>query len=126
LGGYTFMKNTFTILLSSLLLCGCSQKQASGPAIDRVKTGDTSWTDGPTVYTLHVTKRSGAELEGVSISAKLPTGQTQMVSGDTATLSTPPNATDDKSVMVTIHKAKIKVDSQSSDLGGDYPMLLHE
>jgi hypothetical protein len=121
------MKTTSIIILSGLLLCGCSHKQASsGPAIDRVQAGDTSWPDGPTVYTLHVTKRDGTSLEGVTISAKLPTGQTQTVSADTATLSAVPNAADDKSVMVTLHKAKIKVDSQSSDLGGDYPMSLHE
>ena len=29
LGGYTFMKTTLTILLSGLLLCGCSKKQAT-------------------------------------------------------------------------------------------------
>jgi hypothetical protein len=123
------MKTTSIIILSGLLLCGCSQKQASsaGPAIDRVKVGDTSWSDGgATVYTLHVTKRDGTSLEGVAISAKLPTGQTQTVSADTAMLSAVPNAADDKSVMVTLHKAKIQVDSQSSDLGGDYPMSLHE
>jgi hypothetical protein len=42
------MQNTFTIILSGLLLCGCSQKQASpdGPAIERVKVGDTLWNGG--------------------------------------------------------------------------------
>ena len=122
------MKTASIIVLSGLLLCGCSQKQASssGPAIDRVQAGDTSWPDGPTVYTLHVTKRDGTSLVGVSISAKLPTGQTQTVSADTATLSAVPNATDDKSVMITLHNAKMLVDSQSSALGGDYPMKLHE
>lgn len=121
------MKTTLIILLG-LLLCGCSQKQppSSGPAIDRVQVGDTIWHDGPTTYALHVTERDEASLKGVSISGKLPTGQTATVSADSATLSAISNATDDKSVMITLHNAKMQTGSESSALGGDYPMTLHE
>lgn len=132
------MKTILTILLSGLLLCGCSQKQTTstdtpkdatpadtakqaptGPAIDLVQAGkDTTWRDG---YVLHVTKRHGTSLEGVTISAKLPTGQTQTFSADTATLSAVPNATDDSSVMVTLHNAKM-----GGATVGEYPIALHK
>jgi hypothetical protein len=128
LGCHAFMKTTSIIVLSGLLLCGCSQKQPSsaGSAIDRVQAGDTSWPDGPNVYSLHITKRDGNSLVGISISMKLPSGKTQTISADTATLSLVPNAPDDKSVMVTFHNPKLQVDSQSSAIVGDYPMELHE
>ena len=126
---YFFLKTTSIIVLSGLLLCGCSQKQASsaGPAIDRVQAGDTSWPDGPYVYHLHVTKREGTSLFGVSISVQLPTGQTQVTSGDTATLSAVPNASDDKSLLIMFHDVKIQVGSESQNMGqGDYGVSLHE
>jgi len=137
------MKTTSIIVLSGLLLCGCSQKQASShkpessqepassasPAIDRIQAGDTSWPSwpgGPNVYTLHITKRDGNSLVGVSISRQLPNGKTQTISADSATLSADSKAPDNKSVMVIFHSPKVQVDSQSSAIVGDYPMELHE
>lgn len=123
------MKTTLIMLLSCLILCGgCSKKRASfpGTAIEGVTVGDTTWHIGSTVYTLHVTKRDGTSLDGVSISTKLPTGQTQTVSADTATLSTVANATDDKSVVITFHNAKMQTGSESLALGADSSMELHE
>lgn len=123
------MKSICIIVLWGLLLCGCSQKQASssGRAIDRVQVGDTSWPGGQGVYTLHVTKRDGTSVFGVSISAKLPTGETQTVSADTATLSAAPNAKDDRSVMITFHNAKIQTGSKIIVLDqGPYRVVLHE
>ena len=129
-GGHDFMKSKFIMVLSGLLLCGCSQKQepsSAGPAIDRVQAGDTDWPDGPYVYHLHVTRREGTALFGVSISAKLPTGQTQITSGERATLSAVPNAKDDKSVLIMFHDVKIQVGSESQNMGqGDYGVSLHE
>ena len=104
------MKNTLTALLSGFLLCGCSQKQAStvSAAIDLVQAGkDTTWRDG---YILHVTKRDGTSLEGVTVSAKLPTGQTQTFSADTATVS-PVN---DSSVIITLNDAKVPANTGGS------------
>jgi uncharacterized lipoprotein YajG len=100
------MKNTLTILLSGLLLCGCSQKQgsSSGSAIDRIQAGqDTAFGDS---VVLHVAKRDGTSLEGVSISAKLPNGQTQTLTADTATLSAVTNTPGVVEWIVTLHGAK--------------------
>ena len=80
------MKTTLTILLSCLVLCGCSQKQAtsSRPAIDLVEAGkDISWRDG---YTLHVDKRDGASLEGIQISMETPEGQKVKITAETGTV----------------------------------------
>jgi uncharacterized protein YcfL len=110
------MKDTFTILLSGLLLCGCSQKQASS-AIDRIQAGkDTTFGDS---VVLHVAKRDGTSLEGVSISAKLPNGQTQTITADTATLSAHTNAPGDIEWTVTLHGAKT-----DGTVLGEYPIGL--
>jgi hypothetical protein len=66
LGGYTFMKNTLTIILSGLLICGCSQKQASSasPETDFVQAGrDITCNHGLSI--LHVTKRDGSSVTGI-------------------------------------------------------------
>jgi hypothetical protein len=116
------MKNAFTILLSGLVLCGCSQKQSSSatPAIDLIQAGkDTTWSGGGGV--LHVTKRDGNSVEGVTLSAKLPNGQTQTLTADTATLSVPPNITDGSEVMITLHNAK-----SDGTVVGEFPVGLHK
>ena len=110
LGCYTFMKNTLTVLLSGLLLCGCSQKQASSarPAIDLVEAGkDIAWRDGSV---LHITKRDGTSLEGIQIIKTTPDGQRTTLTADTGTLSpgSVENAADDGSVKITLKKATIE------------------
>jgi hypothetical protein len=125
----TFMKTAFTIILSGLFLCGCSPKQAassSRPAIDLVEPGkDIVWRDG---YVLHVMKRDGASLEGIQISVNSPSGQTTM-SADTGTVSpvVEGNVTNDSSVVITLHDAKVQVGSDSSSLPqGDFPIKLYK
>lgn len=69
------MKNTLTVLLLGLLLCGCSQKQATSatPAIDLVEARKAvEWSNG---YVLYVGKRSGASLEDIHVSYKDPKGR---------------------------------------------------
>src|SRR5262245_51180809 len=81
------MKKTFTILLSGLIFCGCSQKQATsaGSAIDLIQTGtDTTFLDGTV---LHVTKRDGASLQGIQIITTRPDGVKLTYTADTATLT---------------------------------------
>jgi len=108
------MKYTLLILLSSLLFVGCSKKQAAptGQAMDIIKTGtDTKWGDS----VLHVTKRDGASLEGVTITTKSSTGKIQTISADTGTFSSAPVAKD--VVMFALHDAKLKTDTATADLG---------
>jgi hypothetical protein len=67
LGGLTFMKHTFTILLLGAIFCGCSKKQATNavPAADLIIAGkDIPWHGGEV---LHVTKRDGDLIEGLRI-----------------------------------------------------------
>jgi len=112
------MKTTCTILLSGLLLCGCSQKQ-SGPAIDLLQSGKDIPCPGGTV--LRIAKRVGTSLEGVTFVAKLPNGQTQTIRADTATLSPAPNATNGNSVIITLHSATSQVGSESTPIG-EFPV----
>jgi hypothetical protein len=102
------MKYTLLILLSGLFLCGCSKK----PAIDLVQSGtDTTW--GGSV--LHVTKRDGTSLEGVRITLKLPNGDIQEISADTAVFSPAPVAKD--TVILILHNAKLHSSTYTADLG---------
>jgi hypothetical protein len=102
------MKSILTVLLSGLILCGCSQKQAAPPAIDLVVAGkDITWHGG---IVLHVTKRDGASLEGIQISSATPDGRKTTVTGDTGTVmaGSAVNAADDNSVRITIENARIR------------------
>jgi hypothetical protein len=117
------MKTTFTILFLGVILCGCSKKHAASARDLVVASKDITWRNG---VVLHVKQRDGASLTGVVIVSKLPTGQPQIVSADTATLSADTNATDDKSVMITLHNVWIQVGSTTRNSGEDYSMSLHE
>jgi hypothetical protein len=67
LGGKTFMKYTFIILLFGAIICGCSKKQATTalPAADLIVAGkDIPWHGGEV---LHVTKRDGDLIEGIRL-----------------------------------------------------------
>jgi hypothetical protein len=102
------MKTILTVLLSGLILCGCSQKQAAPPAIDLVVAGKDIMWHGSIV--LHVTKRDGASLEGIQISAATSDGGKTTISGDTGTVTANSvvNAADDNSVRITIENARVE------------------
>ena len=123
-GCYNFMKNTFALLLTGLLLCGCSQKHR---AIDLIQTGkDTTWDSGAV---LHVTKRDGYSLQGVRFTAQSVKGETNVITADTATLSPVPFATDGRSVMITFHNATSQTTSQTgteTKVIGESSIPLHE
>ena len=109
------MKTTLTILLSGLLLCGCSQKQATSarPAIDLVEAGqDIAWQGG---YVLHVAKRDGTSLEGILITKTASDGEKTTITADTGTLSpgSVGNATDDNTVQIALQNAKSQIEKQS-------------
>jgi hypothetical protein len=80
------MKNTLLILLSGLLLCGCSKMPASSahPASDRIVAGtDVAWNDG---IVLHVTKRDGTSLEGIRVVHTDASGQVTTITADKGTV----------------------------------------
>jgi len=109
------LRNTLTIILSGLLLCGCSRKSGSslGEAANLVQSGtDTRWRDGDV---LHVTRRNDASLKGVTLSVKLPTGQTQTITAETATLSLEPQTPGQ--VLIFLHNARMQIGSQTTNLG---------
>ena len=86
LGCYTFMKNTLLILLSGLLLCGCSKMPATSahPASDLIVAGtNIAWSDG---CVLHVTKRDGTSLEGIRVIHTDASGQVVTITADKGTV----------------------------------------
>jgi uncharacterized lipoprotein YajG len=105
-----FMKITLTILLSGLLLCGCSQKQASSAnsAIDLVQAGkDTVRPDGTVI---HVTKRDGTSIEGVQITKTFADGQKSTISADTGTVQ---NELENNKVRLFLYHAKVETITQA-------------
>lgn len=117
---YTFIKASFTILLSSILLCGCSQKHttSAGPAIDRIQAGKvSSWSYG---FTVSVDKRDGTNVEGIWISGKLPDGKKMTISADTGSISPAASpesvgsVTNDRAVIFFLHNAEQQI--------GDWPL----
>ncbi|HEX9047129.1 MAG TPA: hypothetical protein VF988_08880 [Verrucomicrobiae bacterium] len=105
------MKITLSVLLSGLLLCGCSQNSqkqpsSSGPAIDLIQaSNDTVWQDGAV---LHVTKRDGSSVEGIRITHNKPDGDKVTITADTGTLSpgSTEGAADVNSVKLTLHNMR--------------------
>jgi hypothetical protein len=108
LGCDTFMKITLLVLLSGLLLCGCSQKQEplTGTAIDLVQAGkDISWSNGEV---LHIKKRDGSSLKGIQFSSTDGHGQKITVTADTGTVTSGSldDAADTNAVRITLYNAK--------------------
>jgi len=100
------MKNTLTVLLSGLLLCGCSKK----PAVDFVVAGkDIAWRDGSV---LRVDKRDGTSLEGIHITHSDPNGDRSTLIADTGTISSGSIAdvTDKKFVKIILHNVHVEKD----------------
>jgi hypothetical protein len=128
---FIFMKTTLTIILSGLLLCGCSQKPATvaRPAIDLVESGkDIAWHDG---FILRVAKRDGMAIQGVQITGTTPDGQKVVVTAETGALSpgSVENAADDGSVRITLKNAAIEQRSKTGKTitnARDVTYVLHE
>ena len=105
------MKNTLFIVLSGLLLCGCSHKQAASEsrAIDLVVAGkDVAWGRGAV---LHIAKRDGTSVEGVQLLLPRSDGQKGMITADTGTLApgSDVDAADDSCVQITLHLSLIHI-----------------
>jgi uncharacterized lipoprotein YajG len=87
------MKNTLIILLSGLLLCGCSKKPATlaRPAADLVEAGkDITWSDGAgyVTHVMHITKRDGVSLEGIRIVDTERNGNVMTITANKGKLTT--------------------------------------
>ena len=113
------MKNRLTIILvSGLLLCGCSSKHKTPASsdIDSIEPGKViSCWDGRSE--LRVTKRVGTSVEGATITLKLPNGLTQTYSAETATLSFSTNRVTGKSLIITLHDANLVFGSETAFAG---------
>jgi hypothetical protein len=79
------MKTKFTFLVLSMLLCGCSKEpttpaqSSSKPARDLIVAGeDLKWNGDVGAYILHVAKRDGDSLEGISATHIDPPGKQTM------------------------------------------------
>ena len=118
------MKNTFTILLSGLLLCGCSQKQAAStsPTTDFVQAGrDITCLGG---WVLHVTKRDGSSLEGIRLVLDPAKSPEDVITADTGTL-TPEGSMNGQVIVMklVLHSWK---DKNGSHDGQDTTFALHK
>jgi len=125
------MKKTLIVLLSSLLLWGCSQKQSrsAGPAIDLIQGGkDTSWHSEGNDYVVHVTKRDGTSLEGVTVTIAFPSGKTQTLSSDTVTVSPGSfkSASDSTSVIMDMKNVTIEANGKPGGTMQETKFDLHE
>ena len=129
------MKTTFTILLSGLLLCGCSQKQATStlPANDFVQAGrDITLNRGSCV--LHVAKRDGNSLTGIRYVLGPGTSSEEVMTADTGTLTPLAQSKDGHVFMVqlVLHSWKDKYgahDGQDTSIaldGRDAPVASHQ
>ncbi len=85
------MKPTLGILLSTMLLCGCSQRHTYriDQTIDVVAGKDIVVLD----WTLKVKKRDGNSLEGVRLVNREPDGKETIITADTGTLAQGPKQT---------------------------------
>jgi hypothetical protein len=107
------MKNTLTIIISGLILCGCSQKQAtpSARAIDLVLAGTNEvWIQSDNKESiLNITKRDGNSLEGIQITGTTPDGHKSTCTADTATLvsGSVENPADEHSVRIIVHNPHV-------------------
>jgi hypothetical protein len=84
------MKTLLAIILSSLLLCGCSPRQAARAhrASDFVEAGkDVTWLGGDV---LRVTNREGSSIRGIRLVTKAPDGLETTVTAATGTVSDGP------------------------------------
>jgi hypothetical protein len=82
------MRATFSIFLSALLFCGCSQKHTAyvDESVDIVAGKDIVVRD----YVISVKKRQGSSIEGVRIVHREPDGKETTITADTGTLTQGP------------------------------------
>ena len=120
------MKTTLFILLSSLVLCGCSKRSAATTpsAIDLVVVGtNTTWKDGSV---LAVAKRDGNSIAGIHLVIQTTSGP--------ATITAPTgemvpgsyySSADHQCVRLTLHNA-YEQSAKTNENVGDFKIMLQE
>jgi len=90
------------VILSVLLLCGCSQKHTThvDQSIDIVAGKDIAVRD----RVVSVQKRDGNSIQGIRIVRKLPGGKETIITANTGTIAQSPN----NSVTLTLSKALVQ------------------
>ena len=112
------MKNTLVILLSGLLLCGCSKK----PAITLIQSGtDASLKLGGASCVLHVTTRDGSSIQGIRLVTKEADGKETTITADAGTIS---EGLDHNSVIVTFGSGKIQSPKMQGNFANMGPLTL--
>jgi len=97
------MKTTYIILLSGLLFCACSQKQAASAsrAVELVKAGRfAKWRDGSVSF---AAKHDGSSLGDIQIWQAASDGLDTYLRAESGTVSPGPV---DNSVKITLHHVK--------------------
>lgn len=126
------MKPTIiSVLLLSLILCGCSEKQSASarPAINRIRAHtETTWAGG---YVLHVDKRNESSIEDIRIVAAPSNGPKTIITADSGTISAGANGTvtDQHTVKLTLHNVRIEKDVQTRKIVStttNMTIFLHE
>jgi hypothetical protein len=115
------------VVLSSILLWGCSQRQATPtqPAMERVQAGRLIKWDAD--HILHIGKRNGSSLEDVQLWALGADGHTAFACSPTATLSpgTVQDPADQRSVKITFRDVKT-FDGSNVATCKELVVVLHE
>jgi hypothetical protein len=103
------MKPILAILLSSILVCGCSKKPipTAQSAIALVEAGKDVTLGG---LVLHVAKRDGSFIEGIRIARKEADGKETTILADTGTLS---QGSDQSTVRIVLNNVRRETKSQS-------------
>ena len=116
LGCYTFMKNILLILLSALLVLGCSKKQTitappKNQAVPAPQVSDLIEAGKDIVFggsVLHVAKRDGNSIEGVRIVTKYAGGVEKTLIADTGRFRQGSNT-----LTIVLDKAECQTKSES-------------
>jgi hypothetical protein len=125
------MNNTLLILLSGLLLYGCSQKHAppARSASELVEAGkDIAWSDG---YVLHVTRREGLTLGGIRIVKTETNGRVFTITADRGTLDSQPRTQRKggvilSTIILTITLHDVQVQGVTSPPIKELTLFLHQ
>jgi hypothetical protein len=118
------MKTTSTILLASLLLCSCSQKQSASQK-DFILTGkDLTLNSGLCV--LHVDKRDGDLVSGVRCVIDPGKKTESVLTADTGTLTTLAKKQNGQVILMQLVLHSPQNQTEGKPQGGDISIALRQ